>query len=481
MAKNSQFVIFGDQSWPVESLAKALPRKSEVSIWIDGRGWVKQSGTQNIKEKTCGSAVKALEDFTWDGKDVGEAVAIVGFQDPVLSQKIVDKLKSQQTRFKILHVGSKDRSIEFAHKRRSIAWTDLVSDGVDTEIHLLAVQERVHKLQILLKDAERIGILLQDDPDPDGLAGALALRKILNRKPQTAPIVTFGKVTRPENVAMARLLDIEVETIRESDLARFDRLVMVDCQPSFFKGKTIATDVILDHHPRHLTEAEEKVIDFIEIQEDLGSLSTLMTQMLRAADVEISQRLATALLYGIKSDTLLLNRQVSDYDLEAFVYLYPRINGNILRRIEKPELPMKYLAALRGGLDHLKVSKRGIAVLPLSAVDREEWIPQAADFALQVESAVWAVATGFFDGKVILSVRNCGYIQHCGEIVKEIFNGVGCAGGHRTMAKAIVSEAAWLEKFGPESLQPAAMVTLVKKLFNREIDRRESNSGGPSA
>jgi len=64
------------------------------------------------------------------------------------------------------------------------------------------------------------------------------------------PICSCGNITRPENASMARLLEIEVDRIAPADLAQFDKVVMVDCQPSFFRGRNIHADVILDHHPR---------------------------------------------------------------------------------------------------------------------------------------------------------------------------------------------------------------------------------------
>jgi nanoRNase/pAp phosphatase (c-di-AMP/oligoRNAs hydrolase) len=316
-----------------------------------------------------------------------------------------------------------------------------------------------------------VAILLQDDPDPDGLAAALALRKVIGRKSQTAPIISFGTITRPENVAMAKLLDIEVKQITEAELQNFERVVMLDCQPSFFKGRKVRADAIIDHHPRSPWPEDIKPA-FVEMREDLGSVSTLMSFYLRAASEHISGRLATALLYGIKSDTLMLNREVSDFDLSAFVYLYPLTNGNTLRRIERPELPLSYLESLRKGLKAMCVGS-GVTVLPLPSVDREEWIPQAADFALQVEGSYWAMGCGVFDSKVIISGRNCGYVQHCGDLFKKLFNELGCAGGHRTMAKAIIAKKDWETAFGKTSTNAAQLATKIHEIVSQALQERE--------
>lgn len=451
--KSSQFFIFGDQSWPVESLAKALPEDTPVSVWVDGKGWMNSKRRLNGNKLT---AATAAENCVFKGTT--GAVAIVGFQDPQTSQKVAHVLRGKNAGIKILQVGSK-RLQKLSKENRTVDWSHLLSPGVDTEILLLSIQQRVEELRNFLKGSEKIALLLQEDPDPDGLAAALALRKVLGRNSQTATIVSFGSISRPENAAMARLLDIEIEKVNPEQLESFDKVVLIDCQPSFFKGKKIRADAIIDHHPRPLHA--KRLAAFEEIREDLGSISTLMTQYLRSAGVEISQRLATALLYGIKSDTLILNREVSEEDLEAFVYLYRRINGNILRRIERPELPLNYLKALRVGLKYLAVSN-GISVLPLGRITKDEWVPQAADFALQIEGSQWAIGCGIFNEKIIISGRNTGFVEHCGDLFKKLFNEAGCAGGHRSMAKAIIHVDDWLAAFGPDTLLAPQMAEFVK-------------------
>lgn len=472
LAKRSQFYIFGDQSWPVESLADTLPTESAVTAWIDGKGWISNPPVTSLIPSTIKSrqlpvtralnAAQNLPEHFGDEED--ETVAIVGFEDQDVSRKVVEYLRTRGKGMKILEVGSRaKRAASLLHPQRSVAWQDIISGSVERQIHLLSFQKRVQKLRACLKDADEVAILLQDDPDPDGLASALALRKILNRNSQTAPIVSFGKITRPENVAMSRLLGIDVVTVNSEKLAGFEKIVLVDCQPSFFKGRKIPADVVLDHHPRvAYSDVSTKPLQFEEIREELGALSSLMLQYLLAAGCEISQRLATALIYGIKSDTLLLNREVSEFDLAAFVDLYPLMNGNLLRRIERPELPLGYLECLRSGLKNMQV-REGLVVLPLGNVDREEWIAQAADFALQVEGSQWAMGCGVVDGRVVISGRNCGYVQHCGDVFKELFDKMGCAGGHRTMAKGIISVSNWRKHY--KTTSASAMATTLWELI----------------
>jgi len=203
---------------------------------------------------------------------------------------------------------------------------------------------RAERLRAHFYDAERVLILMQDDPDPDAIASALALKTLLGRTRTSAPMCTFGTITRPENVAMCKILEIEVEAIDAAALDQFDRVAMVDVQPSFLEEERHfgEVDLVIDHHP-----VEQPIRARIkDVRPSYGATSTIMVEYLRAADVKISQRLATALLYGIKSDTLGLERGGTKADLEAFTYLYLLANHNALRRIERPELSPEALDAV---------------------------------------------------------------------------------------------------------------------------------------
>src|SRR5213592_2882815 len=90
---------------------------------------------------------------------------------------------------------------------------------------------RVQQYQRYFADADRVLIMLHNDPDPDAMASGLALRNILRRTKATAIIGAIHGVTRPENLRMVNLLDIHVESIAPESLKEYDRIVMVDVHP----------------------------------------------------------------------------------------------------------------------------------------------------------------------------------------------------------------------------------------------------------
>jgi nanoRNase/pAp phosphatase (c-di-AMP/oligoRNAs hydrolase) len=292
---------------------------------------------------------------------------------------------------------------------------------------------RAERVRAHFEGAERILILMQDDPDPDAIASAMALKTLLGRSRVSAPICTFGSITRPENVAMCRILDVEVQGISTHALDQFDRVAMVDVQPSFLEERFEEVDLVIDHHP-----VERPIHARIkDVRPSYGATSTILVEYLRALDIKITQRLATALVYGIKADTLGLERGGSKADLEAFAFVYMLANHNALRRIERPALSDAALDLLANGLARRQILK-GVFFSHLGNVPTADQIPLFADFGLQAEGVEWSVVSGVVGADLHVSVRNVGYVKSAGDVTRAAFGDLGSAGGHRTMAKAVV-------------------------------------------
>jgi nanoRNase/pAp phosphatase (c-di-AMP/oligoRNAs hydrolase) len=312
----------------------------------------------------------------------------------------------------------------------------LIRDDIDEEFDHLSNFQRVIELRKLLDPREKVGILLQPDPDPDGIACGYALRALLGRKRTTAPLISFGPVQRPENQALVQALGIEVRVITPEELDEFDGLALVDVQPNVFgenaPARVRSVDVVIDHHPER-TGYDAVIRD---IRPSYGATASILTEYLRAVDMEPGTGLMTALLYGIKSDTQYLGRQTSKRDMMSFAYLHAYHSPALLRRIERPALPIDGMRALGRALSRTEV-RDGIHLLVLGRV-REDVIPQVADMALQAEGAEWAVAAGTVGSDLVFSVRNVGYVRAAGDVVRAVVEGLGVGGGHRTMAKGII-------------------------------------------
>jgi nanoRNase/pAp phosphatase (c-di-AMP/oligoRNAs hydrolase) len=324
-----------------------------------------------------------------------------------------------------------------------LSMAELFGRPLVTEFSRSLTRARVQQYQRYFSDADRVLIMLHHDPDPDAMASGLALRNVLRRTKTTAIIGAIQGVTRPENLRMVNLLDIHVEPITIESLKEYDRIAMVDVQPHYFGGLIDRVDLVIDHHP----EQPGYTAVFKDIRPDYGSTSTILTEHLRAVDVNISERTATAMLYAIKSDTLFFNRSTNRVDLEAFSYLYPLADAALIRKMEGAEITLErldyVLKAYRGGTLNEQVFSAFLGPMP-----REDFIPYVADFFLQLEDVKWTVIAGMVGDALVVSVRNLGYTKNAGEFVRRFFADIGSAGGHRAMAKAVVPISAFRTKFG---------------------------------
>lgn len=335
--------------------------------------------------------------------------------------------------------------------------SELVRPTLVTELSRSMTRARVQQYQRYFQDADRVLILLHNDPDPDALASGLALRNLLRRTKTTAIIGAMQGVTRPENLRMANMLDIHVEQVTSASFSQFERIATVDVQPHYFGGLLDRADLVIDHHP----EQPGYSAVFKDIRADYGSTSTILTEHLRAVDVNISERTATAMLYAIKSDTLFFARHTNRVDLEAFTFLYPLADAALIRKMEGAEITLERLdyvtRASQGGILKEQVFSAFIGEAP-----REDFIPYTADFFLQLEDVKWTIVAGVVNESLIVSVRNLGYSRNAGEFVKRWFSDIGSAGGHRAMAKAVVPMEKFREKFG--NLSGADITTRIAQL-----------------
>src|SRR3954453_5736454 len=344
-----------------------------------------------------------------------------------------------------------------------LSLSELLRPTLVTELSRSMTRARVQQYQRYFADADRVLILLHNDPDPDALASGLALRNLLRRTKTTAIIGAMQGVTRPENLRMANMLDIHVEQITPGSFTGFDRVATVDVQPHYFGGLLDRADLVIDHPP----EQPGYSAVFKDIRADYGSTSTILTEHLRAVDVNISERTATAMLYAIKSDTLFFARHTNRVDLEAFTFLYPLADAALIRKMEGAEITIERLdyvmKAFKGSTLKDQVFCAFVGQSP-----REDFIPYTADFFLQLEDVKWTIVAGVVNGCFIVSVRNLGYSRNAGEFVKRWFADIGSAGGHRAMAKAVVPVEKFRQKFG--ELQASQITVRIAEMAEQFLE-----------
>ena len=287
--------------------------------------------------------------------------------------------------------------------------------------------ERLLKLPL---DRGPLLVLTHDNPDPDSIASAAAMQYLLRRLRDVESTVAYsGIVGRAENRAMLELLTLPIRPLSATDLDQFAHVALVDAQPDTGNNALPAgriPDIVVDHHP--LREATTRS-PFYDVRPELGAAATLLTDYLQEADIPIPRDLATALLYGIRSETQDLGREVDAADRIAYQHLFPLADAQILSAIARPRLPRSYFDQMSVALQSLQVLGSS-SVCPLNVVIDPDFVPEIADLAVRMEGIQWSLAYGSFDQKLYVSIRTNDPDADAGALMQRILEGLGRGGGH---------------------------------------------------
>jgi nanoRNase/pAp phosphatase (c-di-AMP/oligoRNAs hydrolase) len=321
------------------------------------------------------------------------------------------------------------------------------------------------KLLPLIRGKRKVLIITHENPDPDSIAAALGLGYIFRKTMGVSSVIAYsGIIGRAENRAMVRILGIDLIHLDTIVPRNFSIIAVVDCQPhtgNLSLPKGVFPAIIIDHHPS--TKASSKAA-YLDISRNVGSTSTIVTHYLRVLGLEVDRKVATALFYGIKSDTRDLGRESTEEDMKASTYLFPHILQRKLSRIEHPDLPRQYFVELNAVLKSAMIY--GDAVIArVETIAWPEMIGEYADELIQMDGIRWCMCYGRHNGSLLFSIRTKRTNYMAGVLAHKICHGIGKGGGHETFAAGKIDLAYALKKVkDPEDI-------LVKRFLKEAATR----------
>jgi nanoRNase/pAp phosphatase (c-di-AMP/oligoRNAs hydrolase) len=325
----------------------------------------------------------------------------------------------------------------------------------------------LQRLEEVLKATKRLVVMTHDNPDPDSVSSAITLAYIVKNRFKIPTVVKYGGIVgRAENRAMIRVLGLKLGPLAESDFRPGTEFALVDMQPktgnnSFPKKRRPL--IIIDHHTlRKTTKA-----DFIDVRTDYGATATILTEYLLESGLEISTKLATALSYGISSETQDLGREAHQSDIQAYLALFPKSNKKLLASIVHPKLPRDYFITLSRALHHSLMYKNAIATT-LGEVQNPDFVPFIADFMLRVERANWAICIGRYNNRLVISIRTTNVKARAGTFLRRLIGKRGTAGGHGMIAGGQVACGS-LDHDACTKLEEEIVQGFLKKLGYKDI------------
>lgn len=254
-------------------------------------------------------------------------------------------------------------------------------------------------------------ILLSGHPDPDAIGSALAHRRICNRLGVSAAIAHVWPVSRAENRALVKLLQVPLVKIADaSELEEFSYLSLVDAsaaEASVKLPENLELLTVVDHHrPQNLPKAP-----FVDVRHDVGATCTIYAQYAEAGLVPFGtdgaddNLVATAMYFGVQTDTDDFSF-ATPLDFLAAAYLKPFCDAEKLSRVGRRTISAEAMDAVGRALADLEVVRDfAIAGVGYVSSGNRDAIPAAADFILRRDDIDTVLIYGIVDGRIDGSLR----------------------------------------------------------------------------
>ncbi len=304
----------------------------------------------------------------------------------------------------------------------------------NSALRTLESGEREHQAKRLAEVIEntsgRLGVLTHDNPDPDSIASAVALRAIAEHLGVDAEIIYLGDIGHQENRAFVNLLGIEL--LSRDNIDDFDdygTIALVDNAEDADVTLDFQVGIVIDHYEPEI----EYDAAFVDIRPDMSSTSTIMTKYIQEFDMNVDEEVATALLYGIRAETMDFKRETNPADLTAAAYLYPFANHETLEQVESPSMSPETLDVLAEAITNREVTGSHLVSNAGFLTDREP-LTQAAQHLLNLEGITTSAVFGVADDTIYLAARSKDIRMNIANVLQEAFEDIGEAAGHSTQA-----------------------------------------------
>lgn len=301
---------------------------------------------------------------------------------------------------------------------------------------------KLEELTRLARGKKTLLAQTHDYPDPDTIGSALALGWLLQELTGIEPTIGYsGVIGRAENKTMLKVLGIKMKRTTQKDLDKYDLVALLDTQPEVGNHcvpEEKPPDIVFDHHfPRELEGPQPT---FFDVGGEYGATSTKVVELVMASGLQPPTQVATALFYGVKSDTMNLARDASPADVAAYLYLFQLADNRLLAEIENPQVPLDYFRVFNKSIMQAKIYG-SMVVSDLGEIYTPDLCAEVAERLLQIEGVKHALAVGWFEEQLFLSLRTRSRNRNAGKILHAIVNGggFGTAGGHGPMAGARIS------------------------------------------
>jgi nanoRNase/pAp phosphatase (c-di-AMP/oligoRNAs hydrolase) len=304
-----------------------------------------------------------------------------------------------------------------------------------TESHLKS-DELLQKLS----SYEHVLVVMHDNPDPDAIASGWGLHILFQEKlGVTARLVAGGGIVRAENRHMVDLLNPPIELVDDVDHDEDSAAVLVDCGAEatnhVVTRKRIAPVAIIDHHTNGKSS---HAASFVDVRPNVAASATIVASYLREQQIDVGPKLATAMLYAVRSETCGHETHFSRLDRSILPWLTKHGEPALLAEIENAPLTRDYFADLLLALQNTFLyDDAAICFLPRAA--GAEIVGEVADLLIRCEAINRVLCGAVIGSDLLVSARTSPGYGNATDLLVETLDDLGGAGGHSHRAGGKIS------------------------------------------
>ncbi len=290
---------------------------------------------------------------------------------------------------------------------------------------------RSDRLLEVVSQYERVLVVMHDNPDPDAIASGWGVEVLISEKlGLPVRVVGGGAIVRAENRHLVELLSPPIELVDDLVPDPAAATILVDCGAEATNHLLTRLGVqpvaIIDHHRNG---ARPKHIAFIDIRPDAAASATIVASYLREQGLEPGAKLATAMLYAVRSETCGYESYHSPLDRAILPWLTEMGEPTILAEIENAPLARTYFGDLLLALQSTYLfGTSGICFLPRASC--AEIVGEVADMLIRCEGVQSVLCAASHGEDVVVSARTSHDGGSAVRMLVDTLRGLGGAGGH---------------------------------------------------
>lgn len=296
------------------------------------------------------------------------------------------------------------------------------------------------RLLEVLDDYQQILVVMHDNPDPDAIASGWGVEVLVReRLKKPVRVIGGGAIVRAENRHMVELLRPPIELVDEVCIDDQTATVLVDCGVEatnhLLTRHGIMPVGIIDHH----TNGKKSLaLPFTDIRTDVAASATITASYLREQGIDPGPKLATAMLYAVRTETCGYETHFSSLDREILTWLTGFGEPEVLAEIANAPLTRGYFADLLLALQRTFLYGE-VAICFLPRAGGAEIVGEVADMLVRCHGVRSVLCAAIIDDDLLISTRTERDSDSAVLLLQKSLEGLGGAGGHLHRAGGKIS------------------------------------------